>query len=225
MGITFFGICQTTHLPLKKQVENKPKMPMSVALAIGMSGAGIEFGRSLSASNRLFLKAGLSYIGYNKLYNFEYNPKSTIKIDPDVRHGQAYAGINYFPFKKSTFYLTSGIGYLYSSKLKAVINTETGFVISDTEIAAEDFGKINIELQWNKITPFVGLGFGRTVPKSRIGVGAEIGVYYLGSPQIHLDYTGILEITNIDEVLPKIQDNMKGYAYLPALNFKIRYRI
>lgn len=189
----------------------------------GITGLGLELSYLLIPARRIYLRGGTSYIGYSQLYNLEYNPRSFIKIDPDLRLGLVYAGIDYLPFKRSSFYVTTGIGYTYNVKTAIFAHTDTGLDISGTFISAEDFGKIKFEIKWNKIAPFIGIGIGRAVPKKRVGVSAELGTYYIGSPKLSMEYTGILEITNIDEALPKIEKNMAGYAFLPYLMIKLKY--
>lgn len=197
----------------------------SIGISIGTLGGGISFAYQLPKNNQLFLKGGVTYIGYGKLYNYNYNSKTIIRIDPDLRMGQSYLGVDYTPIKKSSLYLTTGISYFYNSKFAAFTDTDTGFDTKDLVLTAEDFGKINFELQWNKLAPFVGFGFGRAVSKKRIGVGFELGSYYIGSPKILLEYTGVLDLTNIDEVLPQVEKNMKGYAFLPYLKFTFSYNL
>lgn len=191
----------------------------------GVTGVGLELSYLILPSRRLYIRGGTSYIGYSKLYNFEYNTRSFIKIDPDLRLGLVYAGTDYLPFKKSSFYVTTGLGYTYNVKTSIFANTDTGLDINGTFISAEDFGKINFEIKWNKLVPFIGIGIGRAVPKKRFGVSAELGTYYIGSPKLSMEYTGILEITNLDEVLPKIEKNMAGYSFLPYLMVKLKYGI
>jgi hypothetical protein len=50
-----------------------------------------------------------------------------------------------------------------------------------------------------------------------VGFGAELGMYYLGKPKVILNYDGFLETTTIDEQIPKVEENLSGYRYLPAL--------
>lgn len=197
----------------------------SVSIFGGVTGLGLELSYLAVPSSRIYLRGGISHIGYSKLYNFEYNSRSFIKIDPNIKLGIVYLGLDYLPFKKSSLYLTTGVGYTHNVSTAIVANTTTGLDISGTFISGEDFGNINFEIKWNKIVPFVGIGIGRAVPKKRVGVSAELGSYYIGSPKLQMEYTGILEITNIDEALPKIEKNMAGYAFLPYLLVKLRYGI
>jgi hypothetical protein len=197
----------------------------SVSIFGGVTGLGLELSYLVVPSSRLYLRGGISHIGYSKLYNFEYNSRSFIKIDPNIKLGIVYVGLDYLPFKKSSLYLITGVGYTHNVRTAINANTTTGVDISGTFISGEDFGNINFEIKWNKVVPFVGIGIGRVVPKRRFGVSAELGSYYIGSPKLFMEYTGILEITNIDEALPKIEKNMAGYAFLPYLLLKFRYRI
>lgn len=222
----FIKITKSFANPLISADSTLNKHPnFSISISGGTSGIGGELSYSVLPSHRVHLRAGTSYIQYTKIYNFEYNNRSFIKIDPNLRLGIVYTGIDYLPFKKSTFYTTAGIGYVYNNKTALVANTESGLDISGTFISSEDFGKINFEIKWNSVTPFVGIGFGRAVPKKRFGVSAELGSYYIGSPKLAMDYTGILEITNIDEAILKIEKNMAGYAFLPYLLVKLKYGI
>ena len=197
----------------------------SFSILGGITGIGAELSYLILPSHRLNLRGGTSFIGYSKLYNFEYNSRSFIKIDPDLRLGLVYAGIDYLPFKNSSLYTTVGLGYAHNVKTSLIAYTDTGLNISGTFISAEDFGKINFEIKWNKIVPFIGIGIGKAVPKKRFGVSAELGTYYLGSPKLSMEYTGILEITNMDEALPIIEKNMAGYSFLPYLMVKLKYGI
>jgi hypothetical protein len=197
----------------------------SIGTSFGTLGGGITLAYRLPKNNQFFLKVGAMYIGYGKLYNYNYNTKTIIRIDPDLRMGQGYLGLDYTPFRKSSLYLTTGMSYFYNSKFAAFTDTDTGFDTKDLVLSAEDFGKINFELRWNKLAPFLGFGFGRAVSKKRIGVGFELGSYYIGSPKILLDYTGVLDLTNIDEILPQVEKNMKGYAFLPYLKFSVNYNL
>jgi hypothetical protein len=197
----------------------------SFSIVGGITGVGFDLNYLILNSPRLYLRAGTTFIGYSKLYNFEFNTRSLIKIDPDLRLGLLYTGIDYLPFKNSSLYTTVGLGYTHNVKTALTAYTETGLDISGTFISAADFGKINFEIKWNKIVPFIGIGIGRAVPKKRFGLSAELGTYYLGSPKLLMEYTGILEMTNIDEALPTIEKNMAGYAFLPYLMVKLKYGI
>jgi hypothetical protein len=197
----------------------------SINLLLGTTGVGLGFTKNILDNSRLSIHANINFIGYGNLYSFEYNKKSIIKIDPNLKIGITRIGLNYLPFRRGSVFVTTGMAYLYKFNTTIISTTETGLDISGTYISPEDFGKINFSIAWNKVAPFIGVGFGRNIPRKRVGVGVELGTYYIGSPKLNLTYTGILDITNIDEVIPKIEKNMGGYAFLPYLSFKLNYRM
>ncbi|MCY1369134.1 hypothetical protein D9M69_561550 [compost metagenome] len=61
--------------------------------------------------------------------------------------------------------------------------------------------------------------------KNRVGLGFDLGFFYLGSPRLSLDYEGFLETTTIDDELVKIQHNMRGYRYYPYVSVQMRVRV
>jgi hypothetical protein len=197
----------------------------SIGVIFGTNGVGVEINYLLPRNEKVGLRLTGAYIGYQKQNTVKLNPKSSLVIDPDISFGQILLAGTYSPFKKRVFSIVAGVAYLYNFKLAAFANTDTGLDFSGTQIAAEDFGHVNLEIKWNKIAPYVGFAFGRVVPRKRVGLGVEMGCYYLGHPHIQTDYTGVLEITNVDEVIPQIEKNITNYSFLPSINFKVRYRL
>ncbi len=86
-------------------------------------------------------------------------------------------------------------------------------------------GTIEGQFTWGGGLGYAGFGFGRSIPRARVGFGMELGCYYLGIPKIELHYDGFLETTTIQEQIPTIQRNLSGYRYLPALQFVLTYAI
>jgi hypothetical protein len=195
----------------------------SIGIIIGTLGLGLNFSYRCLKSRRLYLNGTFTYIGYRKLLDYEYNSKTIVKIDPEIKVGHVDFGVKYEVFNKSPVFLSGGISHFFNSKYAAKINTETGFDSKDLVLSSEDFGEIDFEIEWNKYNPYLGVGFGRVISQKKIGFLCEIGTYYIGSPKLYLNYTGVLNLTNIDEMLPKIEHNMSGYAFLPYLKFNINY--
>jgi len=201
------------------------KHGVSIGISLGTNGLGLELGRSLFKKQNTFLRIGTTYLQYHRLFNVELNAKSTINVEPDLKFNQFFVLSQYYPFRKTSFHVLGGISYLYNFNVSAFVDTNTGINIEGVEVNAEDFGEINVKVNWNKIVPFIGFGIGRVIPKGKVGFNAEIGCYYMGSPKIKSEYFGILDTTNADELIPIIERNIRDYSYLPFINFKVRYRI
>ena len=105
-------------------------------------------------------------------------------------------------------------------------------------------GDIKGELEVNAFKPYLGVGFGRAVPKGRIGVQFDLGIQFWGKPELkaNMNYvdreTGenvtnfepvkIGRITNPDSDYQDLKDAVKTIQKIrvyPVLNIRINGRI
>ncbi len=123
-------------------------------------------------------------------------PTSTSQLDKNVKMDAKLGLINgkilvdMYPFKKSSFHFTTGLyigknqlvnvnGYLpedivkiekalqpYSSYIPSEYSFSSGIVIGDYNIKADENGKVDAGIKINGVKPYVGIGFGRAVPKN-----------------------------------------------------------
>lgn len=220
-----FYLCRNEGVYAIDDSTNVHKHNVSIGLSVGTIGPSIEVATNISKNNRFFGRLGTSYLQYQNLFKVDLNSKSTINVEPDLKFNQIFLAADYYPFKKSSFHLFLGTSYIYNFNVSSFIDTDTGINIEGVEVNAEDFGEINLRIDWNKIVPFVGLGIGRVVPRRRVGFNFELGCYYMGKPKIVSNYFGVLDTTNADELIPIIERNIKDYSFLPFINFKLKFRI
>lgn len=57
-------------------------------------------------------------------------------------------------------------------------------------VTPDDQGNVNAYIKVNNIRPYVGLGFGRAVPKSRINCQVDLGVQFWGRPAVYNGVNG-----------------------------------
>ena len=107
---------------------------------------------------------------------------------------------DYYPFTSSSFHVTAG-AYIGNSDILAVTNTndfinlayagKAGIDLSKsgstmTEkyvIITDNQGNVKADLKVNGFKPYLGIGFGRAVPRKRIGVQFDLGVQFWGKPE------------------------------------------
>jgi len=150
--------------------------------------------------------------------------------------------IDYYPSSKYTFHITAG-AYFGSGKmikLKGrmdeavdVLNVlkdygydylDDIYVIDDNyQLTGRDVMDIRGALKVNAVKPYFGLGFGRAVPKKRVGVNFEIGVVYHGTPKITSESQNIQRL--IDNELSEVMDVLKDYPIYPIISFKLTVRL
>lgn len=100
---------------------------------------------------------------------------------------------DFYPINSSSFHITAGV-FIGSSKFLTVTNTtmfikdpqkygKVGLTVGDYRLATDENGYIKAEVKSNSVKPYLGVGFGRAVPrKSRVSVSFDLGVQLWGKP-------------------------------------------
>ena len=99
-----------------------------------------------------------------------------------------------------------------------VIDQENGY-----QLTGNDIKNITGSLNINTVKPYLGLGFGRAVPKSRVGVTFEIGAFYQGTPALKSDNENIQKL--IDGELSGVTETLNKLPIYPVLSLKLNFRI
>ena len=82
---------------------------------------------------------------------------------------------------------------------------------------------MELTLDYNGFAPYLGLGFGRAVPKNKFGVSFEAGSFYLPEPKVDITATGMLAPTANQAV--SLQEDIRDYRWFPFLNLRLSVRI
>ena len=75
------------------------------------------------------------------------------------------------------------------------------------------------------VRPYVGIGFGRIVPKKRLGFSGELGVQVHGTPEVYTNYGNLDDLISeqdADDDFTKIIDKLTVY---PVLKLRLTGRI
>ena len=97
-----------------------------------------------------------------------------------------------------------------------------------------DKGNVNAYAKVKSFRPYVGLGFGRAVPKGRIGCQFDLGVQFWGKPEIYVPTynktTGTYQCEKIDgdkagDDAGKVLKTISKISVYPVLNFRLVGRI
>ncbi len=240
----------TTLFAQRDGVE--PFKNLSVGLNIGiLSGVGIDAGTYVS--DHVGLRAGFSYLKTPSFDNdfdawveegqhANYNYEATVKANARVNFSTFKVLADYYPNKKWPFHVTGGF-YIGASNIVTVDayaddikvdgktykreDIKNWYIdLDDTRIKAKD-GKVDAAITTWSVKPYVGIGFGNTVPmKHRVGVMGELGVMFHGKPKITSKadpdiMTHVAEADESDEFF----DVMHKIVGIPVLNIRICGRI
>ena len=219
---------------------------LAVNAHVATTGVGVEL--STPITKFITMRAGVTCMpgfSFNAEVDGQYyvNGESnnfTVDLDANLKRTQGSVIFNVYPLAKakvcSSFFLAAGL-YFGGDKLVKIkghsderaekINQFNGnpyIELGDYKLPVDENGNVKGGLKVQKVRPYLGLGFGRYVPKKRISVTGELGVQFHG----HIKpYTSEGEIEAFDELTEKddwkkVMDKLTVY---PMLKIVISGRI
>lgn len=240
---------------------------LSAGVTLGTDGIGIEVAAPLTYN--FAVRAGYNFMPkfkYTKDIDLGSNPAfinpngQKVDIEGKLNMGDFKLLFDYYPFRASSFHLTAG-AYIGKSKIVTVRNTSafvnsaywgtagielgtTADIYSTYTILSDERGNVEADLKVNSFKPYLGIGFGRAVPKGRFGIQFDLGVQFWGTPEVwtniqYFDYNrgeyvkeykrvGQNRITNPDKDYQDVKDAVKTINKIgvyPVLNLRLNGRI
>lgn len=222
----------------QKQVVNSPQSKPKVAikdsitrkpgtngigfgLLFGTDGGGISLGKCISKNGKMYFQLAGTYAPITLAsIPYAFSGQSVI-IDADIKLGSISAVFEYHPFGNA-FKISAGAAYMLTNiTANAILKDSTRQ--GDILISPKEVGDIQFGLSTNPICPYVGIGFGRAVPKHRVGFNFELGGYFIEKPVLSFKTTGMLEPTSSQEGL--LRRNTSGLTWLPNLRMGLIFKI
>ena len=99
--------------------------------------------------------------------------------------------------------------------------------INDITIPAEEVGSGDVSVTHSfTVFPYVGIGFGRSLPWRRFGVNLDVGTYYKGTTQVQLGATGLIRANEDNEdIINRNLRNEPVSSLWPVVSLRLAYRI
>jgi hypothetical protein len=224
-----------------------------VGAGISLGTDGIGFDVAAPITEWAAVRAGLSFfpkIKYDDDAEIRSNSKSFTKkkvnIEGELNVCDFKMLFDFYPIKNSGFHLTAG-AFIGSKKLVKAYNTEeflardewgvSGIMIGNYRVTSDKNGNCQANIEVAGFKPYVGIGFGRAIPKSRINVSCDLGVKFWGKPCVgavtttdfgEKKYTKIhyKDLTKEDD--EDLRDGLKTaekITLFPVLNIRLTGRI
>ncbi len=204
------------------------KKNIAIGLNIGTKGfVGIDATMHL---NRFFnARIALNYANYHYKNDAFKPPVSELEgrqfhLEADYLQSNIELLGEFMPFKGGGLRLVAGAGYFPKNKLYFHGIANKSYLLNDVELDPEEIGGGTAVWTFKSpISPYLGLAFGRAVPRKRLGFSMELGTYFKGSPTIDINATGSLRENDRNE--PYINRNFSHFKYLPTISMRLAYRI
>lgn len=165
-------------------------------VSAGLDGIGVDVAAPITSWGAV--RAGISFfptIKYDGDVNIRSNSKSFTKKDVNIEGKLNIFDFkllfDFYPFKDNGFHLTAGT-YIGSKKLVKAYNTEqflaqdewgvSGIMVGKYRLTSDDKGNCAANVEVASFKPYLGIGFGRAIPKSRFSVSCDLGVKFWGTP-------------------------------------------
>ncbi len=133
--------------------------------------------------------------------------------------------MNYHPFS-GTFRFTGGLLYNKNElNLTGKPSSGSTYVINGTTYTAAEVGTLTGKLTFNSTAPYLGIGWGNR-PGGKLGLTADIGVLYQGSPKLALAATGAAAglDSDIEQERRSAEEDLNDFKWYPALSLGVYFR-
>lgn len=220
---------------------------IGIGVGAGTEGIGVDVS---TCFNKYFgVRAGLNFMP-------DINIKTDVDIEPNVEGLPSLSGddatlnvkgslkrtsfdvkFDCYP-TGGTFFVTAGFS-VGGEKLVQItghsdyiqnhyaLANQYGIQIGDYNIPFDENGDVNGGLKVNNFRPYLGLGFGRLIPKNRIGFRFEMGVQFHGKPKVYADGVDADDLLNQldEEASDDITKIMNDFKVWPVIKLSFRGRI
>ena len=236
-GAFFLSLC-SLQLSAQEQFEQEAYKDgafkrFGVALKASTYGYGLDFSTSLTSN--LKTRIGFNYLGfgYDNEYTFNADAADGGSDVPGslenfkFKFPNANILFDFYPVKSGIFCITAG-AYIGSNELTADGKADRAFLWDDITVNPQG-GKFDATVKMGStFKPYVGLGLGRTISKSRVSFRFDLGVVFQGdytieSSRANGSASGVNVLQKeLDDFPDSLADALKLW---PMMSFSISYRI
>lgn len=203
--------------------------------------ARLNEGTSAVGATSLQLQLGTQGIGLGLRYDF--TPKVGLKLGGNFIAAKTTRDLDFNDFRVNlgaqgqynnlsltgdyalipAFRIVVGAAYQLNTYLKADVTPTEQVEANGIVLEADEIGDLHVDVSYTGVAPYLGLGIGRATPKNRFNVSADLGTYYLNSPNVIVVGTEYLAGNDING--PKLEQNLKGYRWMPVLQVNLTFRL
>ncbi len=187
-------------------------------MTLGLGGEA-----SAKLSDGLILRLGGNYlaVGTSKALD-------DVSYDLDLTFANAGGALDLHPFGNG-FLISAGV-YWNGNGLELNATPTTGVTIGNTTFSPAQIGRLDGEIEFNPVAPYLGIGWDGTF----FGDGAlsfkfRVGLFYMGEPEVTLRASGSLAGSptlqaDLAREESKIESELDFLGFYPALTIGFTYR-
>lgn len=213
----FISVCILLMLPL---FASAAQADVGLNVKAGTLGVGVELSKSFS--DKFNVSLGLNTYDHT-------TADSSSDVDYDFKFDLQSVALlaNYHPFA-GAFRFTGGLVY-NDNELSLTGKPSAGstYNINGVSYTAAQVGSLTGKLTFNTTAPYLGIGWGNR-PNSRMGLSADVGVLYQGSPKLALSATGALSdatlASNLEQERKSAEADLSDFKWYPVISLGMYFR-
>jgi hypothetical protein len=195
-------------------------------IAIGAKGGTLGIGGEVTVG----IIPGVNFrTGYNA-FNYDGNTtKSDIGYDYKLKLGTLPVLVDWHPLPLSGFRLTTGL-VINNNKIDATARPRGNYFIGDQSYSATEIGTLTGKIEFNKVAPYAGIGWGNAVGKHLpITLTCDVGVLFQGTPKVSLAANGTSASlpafqTELAKEVNTIKNSTDSIKYYPVISLGLAYK-
>ncbi len=263
---SFIALLAAIVLPFTANAQEREDMGyfnhLSASYSLGTDGL-VGFEVASPIGNYVTARMGYSFMpSFKAKVDIDYDYKGATnkaKMEGKLNMGDFKLLFDVHPFRKSSFKVVAGF-YLGRENLLEAYTTEPLYAIGTASwggvgkiqigtnpanmFGTDAEGNINARVRVNTFKPYLGIGFGRAIPKKLVSVSFDLGVQFWGKPKVEVfDYNPPTAVTKTSEWVKLTKDDFEataskkrdkdGYDALniveklsvyPVLNLRVNFR-
>lgn len=173
-------------------------------------------------------------VGFNA-FNYDFSAsEGGVDYDAELRLQSVSLLGDWFPVAGSGFRVSAGLLY-NNNKFDMTAKPSAGatYTVGGGTYNAALAGSLDAKVTFDKIAPYIGIGFGNAVEKAKTwGFSMDLGVVYQNSPKATLvnsnctlPGTGCADLaTDIAAEQVELQDAMDDYKWYPVISIGASYK-
>ncbi len=194
---------------------------VGLGILFGSDGLGLSLGKCISKKGKMYFQVSGTY-AKSAITSIPYSFTGTnVLIDATVKLGAISAVFEYHPFGNA-FKISAGAAYMLTN-ISATALLKDSTKQNDITLSPNEVGDIKFGLSTNPVCPYVGIGFGRAVPRKRAAFNFELGGFYISQPLLSFKTTGMLEPTSSQE--GTLKSNMSFMNWIPSLRMGLYFKL
>jgi hypothetical protein len=200
---------------------------IGVAGEVGTTGVGAH--ASMPLRPDLNLRVGLGYLDY------AYSGSTRdMHYGLNLKTNTYDALLDWYPDKGSSFHLTAGLAYNANKiDVQARPNAAGNYTMSGNTYNADSVGKVSGKVSFNKLAPYLGVGWGRPSQKEKgWSVATDIGLLFQGSAHTSLSSSGCTAgaavcnqvASDVARENSALRDEVNRFKVYPVLRIGVSYK-